>query len=153
MDTSEGPYLNRHIWGDADYDPPPVFEHGKFHPVAWLRNKMYNIVVYESRWPAAFFGIVVRSHDAPDQGFYISLGSGIQMGYLALRMAREIAGDMMGIMSLASFDELEIIDDGFGSSVSRWCPKCHGRTMQVVRPGSFQCPDCSGEPNENEGAI
>ena len=36
----------------------------------------------------------------------------------------------------------DIIDDGFGSSVSIICTRCGGRTMQVVRPGDFRCSVC-----------
>ena len=35
-----------------------------------------------------------------------------------------------------------ILDDGFGSSVSAWCPKCHEKTMYVNRPGDFRCANC-----------
>lgn len=34
------------------------------------------------------------------------------------------------------------VDDGFGSAVSVICPECKQATMQVVRPGSFQCSKC-----------
>jgi hypothetical protein len=34
------------------------------------------------------------------------------------------------------------ITDGFGSAISPFCPNGCGRTMQVVRPGQFQCYKC-----------
>jgi len=36
----------------------------------------------------------------------------------------------------------DVVEDGFGSAVSVFCPKCGGKTMQVVRPGKFQCGVC-----------
>ena len=39
-------------------------------------------------------------------------------------------------------EEEDAIYDGFGSSVSVVCPMCGDRTMQVVRPGKFQCSEC-----------
>ena len=35
-----------------------------------------------------------------------------------------------------------IIDDGFGNTCSAWCPTCKRKSMQVVRPGKFQCSYC-----------
>lgn len=31
------------------------------------------------------------------------------------------------------------IEDGFGSVWSAWCPECHEKSMQVVRPGYAKC--------------
>lgn len=36
----------------------------------------------------------------------------------------------------------DIIEDGFGSAWSAWCPECKQRTMQVMRPGKVQCANC-----------
>lgn len=35
-----------------------------------------------------------------------------------------------------------VIEDGFGSSWSAWCPECGKKTMSVVRPGKVQCSRC-----------
>jgi len=35
-----------------------------------------------------------------------------------------------------------IIEDGFGSAISKTCPMCGKDSMQVVRPGKFQCQYC-----------
>jgi len=35
----------------------------------------------------------------------------------------------------------DLIDDGY-QEISAWCPNGCGKTMQVVRPGSFQCSEC-----------
>ena len=45
--------------------------------------------------------------------------------------------------SNSDYFDIDIIYDGFGSSTSIVCPNCSGRTMQVVRPGDFQCSECS----------
>lgn len=34
------------------------------------------------------------------------------------------------------------VEDDFGSAVSAYCPECKEPTMQVVRPGKFQCSNC-----------
>jgi Zn finger protein HypA/HybF involved in hydrogenase expression len=36
----------------------------------------------------------------------------------------------------------DIIEDGFGSSWSAWCPTCGKKSMSVVRPGKVQCNNC-----------
>ena len=36
----------------------------------------------------------------------------------------------------------EMIDDGYGNYVSAYCAQCHQKTMEVVRPGKFQCTEC-----------
>jgi hypothetical protein len=36
----------------------------------------------------------------------------------------------------------EIIEDGFGSAWSAWCPECKKKAMFVVRPGKVQCGNC-----------
>ena len=36
----------------------------------------------------------------------------------------------------------DTITDDFGSTISAWCPNGCGKTMQVVRPGKFQCSEC-----------
>ena len=36
-------------------------------------------------------------------------------------------------------------DDGFGSVIDRKCCMCGFKTMQVVRPGKFQCGLCNEE--------
>lgn len=36
----------------------------------------------------------------------------------------------------------DIIEDGFGSVWSAWCPMCKKKSMQVVRPGKAQCKYC-----------
>ena len=36
----------------------------------------------------------------------------------------------------------DIIEDGFGSAWSAWCPECNQKTMCVVRPGKCQCNNC-----------
>ena len=36
----------------------------------------------------------------------------------------------------------DIVEDGFGSCWSAWCPMCRKKTMQVVRPGKVQCGYC-----------
>lgn len=36
----------------------------------------------------------------------------------------------------------DVIEDGFGSAWSAWCPMCHQKTMVVVRPGKVQCNNC-----------
>jgi len=38
--------------------------------------------------------------------------------------------------------DADLVEDGFGSAVSIVCPMCGNRTMQVVRPGKFQCSEC-----------
>lgn len=35
-----------------------------------------------------------------------------------------------------------ILEDGFGNITSIVCSNCGGKTMQVVRPGKFQCVVC-----------
>lgn len=42
-------------------------------------------------------------------------------------------------------DSLPLIEDGFGNHTSLYCLKCLRPTMQVVRPGSFQCARCINE--------
>ena len=36
----------------------------------------------------------------------------------------------------------DIIEDGFGMSVSAWCPECGQKSMCIVRPGKVQCDNC-----------
>jgi len=36
----------------------------------------------------------------------------------------------------------DTIEDGFGSAVDSRCSECGFKTMQVVRPGKFQCGIC-----------
>jgi hypothetical protein len=36
----------------------------------------------------------------------------------------------------------DLIEDGFGNTWSIVCDVCGKRTMQVVRPGMVQCPNC-----------
>lgn len=36
-----------------------------------------------------------------------------------------------------------IIEDGFGNSCSAICPQCKKESMQIVRPGKFQCKYCN----------
>jgi len=35
----------------------------------------------------------------------------------------------------------DLISDDY-QSISAWCPNGCGKTMQVVRPGKFQCSEC-----------
>jgi len=42
---------------------------------------------------------------------------------------------------LSDSDE-DIIEDGFGSGWSAWCPQCGLKTMCIVRPGKVQCNYC-----------
>jgi hypothetical protein len=35
----------------------------------------------------------------------------------------------------------DIVTDDY-SAISAWCPDCKQKTMQVVRPGSYQCSNC-----------
>jgi len=35
----------------------------------------------------------------------------------------------------------DTVTDDF-SSISAWCPDCKQKTMEVVRPGSYQCSNC-----------
>ena len=58
-------------------------------------------------------------------------------------------GDLAALARCTPYDPLfpapdlsNCISDGFGSSISAWCPMCGGKTMQVVRPGKFQCTKC-----------
>jgi hypothetical protein len=44
--------------------------------------------------------------------------------------------------SLYDITDEETISDGFGSTWSKTCPRCKGRTMDVVRPGEVQCVNC-----------
>ncbi len=39
----------------------------------------------------------------------------------------------------------EMISDGFGNQVFKYCEYCGKPTMQVVRPGKFQCSNCDKE--------
>lgn len=36
----------------------------------------------------------------------------------------------------------DVVDDGFGQSVSAWCPNGCGKTVVVERPGTFICSVC-----------
>ena len=36
----------------------------------------------------------------------------------------------------------DVIEDGFGSAWSAWCPECGKKEMVVVRPGKCQCNNC-----------
>lgn len=36
----------------------------------------------------------------------------------------------------------DVISDDCGNTISAWCLSCHRKTMQVVRPGKFQCRHC-----------
>lgn len=36
----------------------------------------------------------------------------------------------------------DVIEDGFGSSWSAYCPECGNKSMHVVRPGKVQCSNC-----------
>ena len=36
----------------------------------------------------------------------------------------------------------DLIEDGFGSAWSAWCPTCGKKEMCVVRPGRCQCNNC-----------
>lgn len=38
--------------------------------------------------------------------------------------------------------EQVFLDDGFGNRCSIICPECGRPTMQIVRPGKFQCAEC-----------
>lgn len=44
--------------------------------------------------------------------------------------------------NIAASSGNDIIDDGFGNICSAWCPTCKRKSMQVVRPGKFQCGYC-----------
>ncbi len=35
-----------------------------------------------------------------------------------------------------------VIEDGFGSAWSAWCPMCGKKSMCIVRPGKVQCNNC-----------
>ncbi len=35
-----------------------------------------------------------------------------------------------------------VIEDGFGSGWSAWCPMCGEESMSIVRPGKVQCNNC-----------
>ena len=56
-----------------------------------------------------------------------------------LRLA-ELLDKQLSRLNQRAADDL--VEDGFGSSVSIICPRCGGRTMQVVRPGDFRCSAC-----------
>jgi hypothetical protein len=50
-----------------------------------------------------------------------------------------------GIIEDGDFETLDkddIIEDGFGSAWSAWCPECQKKAMHVVRPGKVQCGNC-----------
>lgn len=36
-----------------------------------------------------------------------------------------------------------VIKDGFGNEASKFCPICFQPTVEVVRPGKFQCSFCN----------
>jgi hypothetical protein len=36
----------------------------------------------------------------------------------------------------------DIVEDGFGSAWSAYCPECGKKSVQVVRPGKAQCSHC-----------
>ena len=42
----------------------------------------------------------------------------------------------------AARDREHIIEDGTGNAWCAYCPKCGGKTMQVVSPGKVQCSEC-----------
>ena len=46
-------------------------------------------------------------------------------------------------MLVKLLDKNAQVEDGFGQSVSAICPTCYRHTMQVVRPGMFQCSNCA----------
>lgn len=35
------------------------------------------------------------------------------------------------------------LHDGFGSSHTSWCKYCEDNSIQIIRPGKFQCYRCS----------
>lgn len=43
---------------------------------------------------------------------------------------------------LGEEEDDDIIEDGFGSEWSAWCPVCGRKSMSVVRPGKVQCNYC-----------
>lgn len=36
----------------------------------------------------------------------------------------------------------DIVEDGFGTSCSAYCPECHEKSMYVCRPGDIRCSNC-----------
>ena len=36
----------------------------------------------------------------------------------------------------------DTIEDGFGGCWSAWCSFCGKKSVEIVRPGKAQCPDC-----------
>lgn len=36
----------------------------------------------------------------------------------------------------------DIVDDGFGTSASVYCPECGKKSIYVVRPGDIRCSNC-----------
>ena len=47
-------------------------------------------------------------------------------------------------MSAAIRRKGDFVGDGY-AYISAWCPECGNKTMQVVRPGKFQCSKCGQE--------
>ena len=43
---------------------------------------------------------------------------------------------------MPDIDDVEFIEDGFGSAWSPHCPECRNRTMYIIRPGKVQCSHC-----------
>lgn len=36
----------------------------------------------------------------------------------------------------------DVEDDGYGTTISKWCAECGRKTHQIVRPGKSQCAWC-----------
>ncbi|GAH03498.1 unnamed protein product [marine sediment metagenome] len=61
-------------------------------------------------------------------------------GLALLKLDEEDADALTdAIMELLDDD---IVDDGFGTSASVYCPECGKRTMHIVRPGDIRCSNC-----------
>jgi hypothetical protein len=87
------------------YTPPKHFEYGVRYAVANIPKESgsdgQDCVIYEERWPARFFTLVVKdtanSVGEIEQGFTMSTGSGDEMGELIAEIAIAISQGMLGL--------------------------------------------------------
>ena len=63
---------------------------------------------------------------------------------MSLPLHKEVANMMRALAHYERMQDDEC-DDGFGSVIKNKCAACGYKTMQVVRPGKFQCGLCDGE--------
>ena len=83
---------------------------------------------------------IIEKYDGQSWFTYKDIASAILS--LFKQAGRKSPGEMENHVQKGTLDPEDIIEDGFGSMWSAFCPRCGEKSMSVVRPGKVQCNNC-----------